>query len=110
MGPGQIQERADGNDPGGVDVVVGHVVVAPDMIQVHRLGDAWLLVQVPQIAVEVGIIGNPPEVAFEVAVVDGIEPDQGAEEPPIRFDNPMAEQIPPARQPLLQLVQRFEQR
>ena len=38
------------NDPEWVDVVVGEVVVTLDVIEVYRLGDARLLVEVAQVS------------------------------------------------------------
>ena len=50
----EVQFRPDRNDPRRVDLVVGDVVVALDVVEVHRLGDAGLLVEIPQIALRFG--------------------------------------------------------
>jgi hypothetical protein len=31
------------------------------------------------------IVGDPPDIAFEMADIDGIEPDQRREQPPVGF-------------------------
>ena len=50
-----------------------HVVVPLDVIQVDRLGDAGLLIQVHQVALQVWIIDDAPQVAFEMAVVKRVK-------------------------------------
>ena len=50
-----------------------HVVMPFDVIQIDRLGDAGLLVQVHQIVLQVWIINDAPEVAFEVAVIHRVK-------------------------------------
>ena len=42
----EVKFGADWNNSGRVNLVMGNVVVALDMVQVHCLGDAWLLIQV----------------------------------------------------------------
>ena len=44
-----------------------------DVIQVDRLGDAGLLVQVQQIALQIWIIDDAPQVAFEMAVINRVK-------------------------------------
>ena len=58
---------------------VRHVVMAFDVIEVDRLGDAGLLIQVHQISLQVWIIDNAPQVALEVAVINRIKTHQRAE-------------------------------
>ena len=82
----QILVWADGNDAGRIEFAMGAVVVPFDVIEVHRVGDAVGLIQISQIAEEVRIIDDAPEVAFEMAVVHGIEPDQRHEQPPVGLD------------------------
>ena len=45
---------------------------------------------------------------FEVAMIDDVEPNECAEQAPVRFDNALAEQVAVSRQALLQLIKRFE--
>jgi len=42
---------------------------------------------------EIPVIDDAAEVAFEVAVIDDVEPNECAKEPPIGFDNPIVEQV-----------------
>jgi hypothetical protein len=55
---------------------VAPVVVALYVGHVHRLGDGWVGVELPQVAPEVRVVRDAVEVALEVAVVDGVEADQ----------------------------------
>ena len=65
------------NDTGWIDVVVGDVVMPLDVVEVHGIGDAVGLIEVFEVAEEVGIVDDPPEVALEMAMVDGIEAHKG---------------------------------
>ena len=53
--------------------------MALDVIDAHRLGDSRLLVEIEHVALEVRKIDNAAKVAFEVAVIDDVEPDKRAE-------------------------------
>ena len=63
------------------------------MIEINRLGDTGLLVQVHQVTLEVWVIDDAADIAFEVTVIDDVEPNECAKEPPIGFDNPIVEQV-----------------
>ena len=67
---------ADGDDPARVDQGVGHVVVAADVVEAHRLGDAGRLVEVARVRPEVRVVDDPAQAALEVDVVDGVEAQQ----------------------------------
>ena len=75
----EIEQRADGNDTRRVNRSVRNVVMAFDVIKVDGIGDAWLLIQVHQVSLQVGIIDNAPQVAFEMAVINRIESHERAE-------------------------------
>src|SRR6266850_6972550 len=47
--PVQIEQRTDRHNPGGIDVVMRHVIVPLDMVEVHRLRDARLLEQIEHV-------------------------------------------------------------
>ena len=76
----------EGDDTGRIDIVVGDVVVPLDVVEVHGVGDPVGLIEVFEIAEEIGVVDNPSEVAFEMAVVDGVEAYEGDEQAPIGFD------------------------
>jgi hypothetical protein len=78
---------------------VRDVVVPLDVIEIHRPGDARCLIQVAEVALQIRIVDDPPEVAFEVPVIDRIEAHEGAEKPPVRFDECCAKQISSGREP-----------
>jgi hypothetical protein len=70
---GEVLVRADRDDAGGIDVVVGDVVVALDVVKIDGARDAVDLIEVPEVAEKIRVVDNPPDIAFEVAVVHGIE-------------------------------------
>ena len=69
----------EGDDTGWIDVVVGDVVMALDVVEVDGVGDAVGLIEVFEVAEEVGVVDDPPEVALEVTVVDGVKAYEGNE-------------------------------
>jgi hypothetical protein len=83
MRSGQVLLRADWDNTGWVDVVVRDVVVPLDMVEIHSFGDTTGLVQVAKIAGEVGVVGNPSDIALEMAVIDRVEPNQRDKKPPV---------------------------
>ena len=86
----EIEQRADGNDARWINLTVRDVVVTFDVIKVDSIGDAWLLIQVHQVSLQVGIIENASQVAFEVAVINRVETHERAEQSPVCFDNTVA--------------------
>lgn len=61
--------------------------------EIHGLGYSRLLVQVFQITPQVRVVQDAPEVALEVAVIDGVEAHQGREEGPIRLGNALPAEV-----------------
>ena len=74
------------DDTGWIDVVVGDVVVPLDVVEVDGIGDAVGLIEVFEVTEEVGVVDDPSKVAFEMAMVDGVEAYKGDEQAPIGFD------------------------
>ena len=72
---------------------MSHIIMTFDMIEINRLGDAGPLIQVHQVTLEVGVIDDPADVAFEVTVIDDVKSNECAKEPPIGFNNAIVEQV-----------------
>src|SRR5688572_335417 len=79
------------------------------MVEIDGGGDAGLLVEVPEISVECRIIDDAPDIALEMAVVDRVEADEGAEELPVGIDNNVAEQETLIGEATFHFVERIEQ-
>ena len=62
------------------DVVVGDVIVPLDVVEVHRVGDPVVLIEVLEVPEEIRVVHDTPDVALEVAVVDGVESNHGHEQ------------------------------
>ena len=90
MRSGEIDNRPEWNDPGGINLFMRHVVVPLDMIDADRLGDSRLLIEIEQITLQIRVIDDAPKIAFEMPVINGIEANQRAKETPIGFDHPIA--------------------
>ena len=86
MGRRQVLVGTEGDDTGRIDVVVGDVVMPLDVVEVHGVGDAVGLVEVFEVSEEIRVIDDSPEIALEMAVVDGVEADEGDKQSPIGFD------------------------
>ena len=89
----EIKRRADRDDAGGINFGVRHVIVTLDMIEVDGVGDTGLLIQVHQVTLEVWVIDDAAEVAFEVTVINDIKPDERTEKAPVGFDDAFVEQV-----------------
>src|SRR5215470_18444654 len=106
----KIEDRPERNDSRRVHPAVASVVVAFDVIEVDRLGDAGMLVEVAGVRPEIRVVGEPAEVALEVVVVHRVEADERREEPPVGFGEPIAAEVTPAREPFLEPVEGREER
>lgn len=89
----EIECRSDRNDAGGVNLGVRHIVMALDVVEIDGVGDARLLIKVHQVALEICVIDDAPDVAFEVPVINHVKSDKRAEKAPVHFDDPVIEQV-----------------
>ena len=87
----EIEERADGHNSGRINFSVGHVIMTLDVIEIDRVGNSWLLIQIHQITLQVRVIDDAAQIAFEVSVINDVEPDERAEKSPVGFDDPALE-------------------
>ena len=76
---------ADRNNTSGVDIIVRDVVVAFDVVYIDGLGNAVGLVKIFQIPEQVRVVDDSSEIAFEMSVVHGVEPNQCNKKPPVGF-------------------------
>ena len=106
MRTSEIKLRTERNDARRVDVIVCDVIVTFDVVEVYRLGNARQLVEIKQKTVEVRVINDSAEIAFEVDVIDRVEPDQCTKEPPICLHWFRTEQITTRGQAMFQLIKR----
>ena len=87
------QVGAERHDPGRVDVGVNLVVVAFDVDEVDRVAEAGGLEQVAGIGPQHRHLGQLLAVALEVAVIHGVEPDQGREQADVGLGDRVADQV-----------------
>ena len=102
----QIYDRSKGNNAGGIDVIVREIVVALDVIEVHRFGDPGLLIEVPQVGIEIQIIHDASHVALEMAMIHRVESYEATKKPPIGFDDAISEKITLRSKARLQFIER----
>ena len=105
----QVQDRALGHDAGRIDHVVALVVVALDVPEIHRFGDAGHLVELAQETRQVRVVGDAAQVALEVAHVHRVEADERGEQPPVGFGQRVAAGVAGFRQAFFQPVESSEQ-
>ena len=84
--------RALGHDPGRINPLLRLVVMPLDLHEVGRVAKAGRLVEVPGVAPQVRVVGQPVQIALEVDVVDGVEPGQRGEQPDVGLGYLAAEQ------------------
>ena len=100
--------RPDRHNLGRVDVVVRVVVVPFDVVEVDRLSNPRLLIQISQITVKVSVIEDATDVAFKMPVVDRIKSNKCNEQTPIGFQGLRSEKKSPSRESIIQLIQCLE--
>ena len=61
-----------------------------------------------EIGAEVRIVGDPPQVALELAVIGGVEAGEGDEHADVGLGQPLAEEIGSGVEPALERVQHGE--
>ena len=105
----KIQHGTQWHDARRIDLRVRDVIVPLDVIQIDGFRDAGLLIQIKKVAVQIWIIRNAPEIAFEMEMINRIEANQRAEQPPIRFHNSISKKITARGQSLFQFVESSEQ-
>ena len=85
------------------------VVVAHDMLHSDGLCDAGHLVQFPRIGPQVGVIDQPLAIAFEMQVIDRIEPYKSGEQAPVCLGDLIARKIAAGAEQGLHLIEGGEQ-
>ncbi|GCC49504.1 hypothetical protein chiPu_0033935 [Chiloscyllium punctatum] len=87
---GEVEDGTERNDPGRIDRAMALVIVPPDMLEIHRRGDAGPLIDVARIGEQIWIIDQPPDVALEVPDIDRVEADQCREQADVGFGQAVA--------------------
>src|SRR5215467_7787635 len=85
------------------------VVVALDLADVGCLPEARVGVQVTRVRPQVPVIAQPPDVAVEHLVVDGVEPGQCRVKPDVSLGQQGAEQEAAPGQPFVERVEGREE-
>lgn len=106
---GEVEDRALRHYAGRVDALMTPVVVLLDVVHVYRLCDAWSLIEVLQIAPQVRVVYYAPQVALEVAVIDGVERHERGKEAPVGLRYAVATQVAPGGENLFPVIQCIEE-
>ena len=109
LGPaGQVGTLRD--DPRGIDLVVGRVVVPLDVVEVRGVAEAGRLEEVAGVRPQVRELGQLALVALEVAVVDGVEAHERGVEPHVGLGQLASDEVALGRQVLVEPGELREQR
>ncbi len=103
-------ERTERHDARRVDAHMAVIIVLLGVLQVDRVLHARHLEEVAHIGPEIGVVGDPPTVALEVADIDGVEADERGEEPPVGLRQAVAHQEALLVELAVELVERVEER
>ena len=93
MGRAKILIGAEGNDTRGVNVIVSDVVMPFDVIHIHGVRHVIVLIEIFEIAKQIGIIHNAPDIAFKMAVIHRVKSDERHEQPPVCLHGALAKKI-----------------
>ena len=105
----EVECRSNRDNPTRIQLAMAAVVVALDVIEIHSRGDARDLEEIAKVVREIWIVLDPAQIAFEVAVIDGVEADERREQTPIGFGDASANEITLTGERLLQAIERGEQ-
>lgn len=94
MGRAKILIGAEWNDTRGVNVIVGDVIMAFNVIHIHGFGHVIVLIEIFEVAKQIGIINDAPDITFEMSVIHRIESDERYEQTPICFHRVHAKEKP----------------
>src|SRR6516164_11539209 len=87
---------------------MGHIVVTLNVIKIDGLGDPIGLIQIPQIRKKIPVVGDPPNIAFEMPVIDRIEPNESHEKSQVCFQQRITEKVSLLLKPGFQGVECME--
>ena len=88
-----VQNRVDRDDTVRIYSIMAVVIMADDMLHIHRTRDAIILVKFAGIGPKIGVIYDAFLIAFKMQVIDGIKTRQGWKKPPIGLSKLMAHQV-----------------
>jgi len=97
------------HNPGRIDVGVHNMVVLLDLYKINGVAEARRLEQIPGIGPQHRHLRQLLSIAFEVAMVDGVEAGQRGEQPDIGLGDAVANEIALIRQSVRQPVESGEQ-
>src|SRR6516225_874719 len=109
VGRGEIELGAERDDAARVEIAHPAVIAELDPRYVDRFGDAGHLVDFAQIVRQVVIVGDAPQIALKVAVIDRVEPHQGWKQTQIGLGEAVTDQIALMAEALLDLVEGAKQ-
>ena len=81
-----------------------------DMRKIDGRRDAGALVKLAGVTPEVRVVDEPPQIAFEMARIDGIKAHQSGKQPPIGLGEALAAEISAPRELVFEPVEDLEQR
>ena len=85
------------------------IVVGFDVLHGHGRSNIGLLVKIPDVPGQVGVVIDTAKIAFEMAEIHGVEANEGCEQAPICFSDLGAEQVSGVVQLFFQPIEGFEQ-
>jgi hypothetical protein len=100
----QILLWSNRHNPGRIDVIVGVVVMPFDVVEVDGLGNPRLLIKISQIAIQVRIIDDTTDVAFEMSMVNRVKPNKRYEQAPIGFQRLGAKKKSLSGESIIQII------
>ena len=93
MGRVPVDLWIDWDDAIGVNRIMAVMVVTDNMIHIHRLGDAFVLIELAGIGPKIWIIYNALAVSLEMQVINAVKTQEGWEQAPIDLGEPISHDI-----------------
>ena len=81
----QILNRPYRHDPGRVHRVVAGIIMPLGVVEIAGVGNPRPLVKITHVSRQVGVVGDAPDIALEMTMIDEVEAQQGGQQAPVRL-------------------------
>ena len=88
-----VQLRSTRDDPKRIKLLVGHKIVAFDVVKIDRIGDPGVLIQLSRVCPQVLKINDPVEIGLKVSHIDRVKANKSCEEAPIGLSQLVTHEI-----------------
>ena len=110
MRGGKVDHWPDRRDARRIYLTLTSVIMPFNVVDADGFGYSGHLIEVTRVVPKIRVVRDAPQIAFEMAVINCVEPHPRREQPPVRFGDLTSHQIALPGETLLDFVERGEDR